>query len=141
MYLTGTYRHNLDAKQRVTLPAPFRRQFDEQVCLVPVGDALYGFTPESHQAWVASFFEDGKPNPRNPKDVRLQMKLFASTVTLDLDSAGRLALGKLDATKLAKRSIERAVAVVGAGDHFEIWDADRFDREMADDDLEDLMFG
>ena len=69
------------------------------------------------------------------------MKLLASTVTLDLDSAGRLALGKLDATKLAKRSIERAVAVVGAGDHFEIWDADRFDREMADDDLEDLMFG
>lgn len=141
MYLTGTYKHNLDAKTRVTLPATFRKQFDEQICLVPVGDAILGFTPQSHQDWVASFFEGGKPNPRNPKDVRLQMKLLASTVTVDLDSAGRLALGKLDAAKLEKRGIHREVAVVGAGDHFEIWDAARFDAQMEDDDLEELMFG
>ena len=46
MYLTGTYGRSLDAKSRITLPATFRKQFDVQVCLVPVGNALYGFTPE-----------------------------------------------------------------------------------------------
>ena len=58
MYLTGTYDRSLDAKSRITLPATFRKQFDAQVCLVPVGNVLYGFTPESHQAWIASFFPD-----------------------------------------------------------------------------------
>ena len=54
MYLTGTYKHNLDAKQRITLPAPFRKEFGEKVCLIPIGGKILGFTPEGHQAWVES---------------------------------------------------------------------------------------
>jgi MraZ protein len=142
MYLTGTYRHNLDAKSRVTLPAPFRKQFDTQVCLIPVGGALYGFTPESHQAWVSSFFPEGF-RPDNRRDDQLRRALAASTVTVDLDSAGRVALGKLDARKLQKCGIDKGeVAIVGNIDHFEIWDAARFDQQMdeLDDDLDSLMF-
>ena len=88
MYLTGTYGRSLDAKSRITLPATFRKQFDVQVCLVPVGNALYGFTPESHQAWIASFFPNGF-NPRNRKDDKLRRALASRTVTVDIDSAGR----------------------------------------------------
>ncbi len=141
MYLTGTYRHNLDAKSRVTLPAPFRKQFDSQVCLIPVGGAIYGFTPESHQAWIESFFKDGY-QPDNRRDVKLRRALASSTVTVDLDTAGRVALGKLDAKKLEKCGIDREVAIVGNIDHFEIWDAAKFDQEMdeLDEDLDDLIF-
>ena len=142
MYLTGTYKHNLDAKQRITLPAPFRKEFGEKVCLIPIGGKILGFTPEGHQAWVESYFPNGY-NPRSKKDERLRFLLNAKTMTLELDSAGRLALGKLGAEALASCDIKREVAVVGNTDHFEIWDSARYEQEMSEvaDDLEDLMFG
>ena len=144
MYLTGTYRHNLDAKQRVTLPAPFRKEFGDKVCLIPVGGKILGFTPEGHQAWVQSYFPEGF-NPRSKRDDKLRFALNAMTTTVDLDSAGRLALGKLGAKTLASCAIEHEVAVVGNNDHFEIWDASRYDETLAeltadDQSLEDLMF-
>ena len=81
MYLTGTYKHNLDAKQRITLPAPFRKEFGEKVCLIPIGGKILGFTPEGHQAWVESYFPNGY-NPRSKKDERLRFLLTAKTMTL-----------------------------------------------------------
>ena len=141
MYLTGSYQHNLDAKSRVTLPAPFRKQFEKQVCLVPVGDAIYGFTPQSHQAWIESFFPDGF-DPRSRRDDKLRRALSSKTVTVDVDSAGRVALGKIGAGCLEKCGIEREVVIVGNIDHLEIWDASRFGQEMdeLDEDLDALMF-
>ncbi len=59
MYL-GTRKHSLDAKSRLTLPADFRKQVGDQVCLVPLKDALYGFAPVEYEAWVNSFFENGE---------------------------------------------------------------------------------
>ena len=136
MYLTGTYGRSLDAKSRITLPATFRKQFDVQVCLVPVG-----FTPESHQAWIASFFPNGF-NPRNRKDDKLRRALASRTVTVDIDSAGRVALGKIRAEDIARCGIEREVAIVGNIDHFEIWDASSLSEQMdeLDQDLDELMF-
>jgi len=141
MYLTGTYGRSLDAKSRITLPATFRKQFDVQVCLVPVGNALYGFTPESHQAWIASFFPNWF-NPRNRKDDKLRRALASRTVTVDIDSAGRVALGKIRAEDIARCGIEREVAIVGNIDHFEIWDSSSLSEQMdeLDQDLDELMF-
>lgn len=141
MFLTGTYRHNLDAKSRVTLPATFRRQVDEQVLLVPFNGALYGFTPDAYREWLGSVFPAGL-NPRNAKDVRLQRAIASSTTTVDVDSAGRIALGKLPAQQLAQCGLVREVAIVGNIDHFEIWDAQTFDQQMAETSpyLDSLMF-
>lgn len=141
MYLTGTYKHTLDAKLRITLPSAFRKQLSETICLVPLADAVLGFTPESHRAWMKTFFPEGL-NPRNKKDVQLRAALLSRTVTVDLDSAGRLALSKLDEQKLEKCGISREVAIVGVDDHFEIWDKERFDAQTAqfDEDLDSLMY-
>ena len=49
MYLTGSKQFNLDAKARLTLPANYRKDFDGQVTLIPLHDALYGFTPEGFE--------------------------------------------------------------------------------------------
>lgn len=140
MYLTGTFQHNLDAKSRLTLPASFRKQVGDTVCLVPLDDAIYGFTPESHKAWVSSFFPQGL-NPRNRRDVQLHSLLMRRTVTVEVDSAGRIALGKVSAEALQKLGIEREVTVIGNDDHFEIWSAAAFkvmDEQI--ESLDDLMF-
>lgn len=144
MYLTGSKRFNLDAKGRLTLPATYRKDFDGQVILIPLQDALYGFTPDGFGQWVQSFFEkDGKKfEPGNRRQVALRRKLTGSAVTVDIDSAGRIALGKVDALKREKLGLKRDVTVVGVVDHFEVWNTQRWDAENAalDDELDALMF-
>ncbi|MDI9589726.1 MAG: MraZ family transcriptional regulator [Acidobacteriota bacterium] len=143
--LTGTYQRTLDSKTRVTLPSDFRREFDEKVCLIPFSGALYGFTPDGFKAWVDSQFErdDKHYDPRNRDDVRLRRGLTAACQTIDVDAAGRMALGKLGAKTLDALAFGHDVTVIGADDHFEVWDAKRWEAENAsfEEDLLDLMFG
>jgi MraZ protein len=146
MYL-GTRKHSLDTKSRLTLPADFRKQVGEQVCLVPLKDALYGFAPAEYEAWVDSFFENGERHfdPRNRRDVELKLRLTAHAVMVELDSAGRVALGKLDAAEPGARGrlgLDHDVTIVGAGNHFEIWNSSKWDEKNVNfaDDLDALMF-
>ncbi|MDO4537175.1 MAG: MraZ family transcriptional regulator [Coriobacteriales bacterium] len=125
MDLTGAKQFNLDAKGRLTLPANYRKQFDKQLRLIPLEDALYGFTPEGFKEWVEGMFtdKDGGFDPRNPEDVELHDLLYAMATTIDIDSAGRIALGKIDASDPTARQrlgIEGEVVVTGAGDHFKV---------------------
>lgn len=143
MYLTGAKLYNLDAKARLTLPADIRKEFTpcERVCLVPLSEAVYGFTPEGHKAWVDSFFPDGF-NPRNRKHDALRRQLTSRTVSVDIDSAGRVCLSKLSATDREKLGLSKEVMVVGNDDHFEIWNPSAWEKTQQDldEDLEALMF-
>ncbi|MGI6755655.1 MAG: division/cell wall cluster transcriptional repressor MraZ [Atopobiaceae bacterium] len=148
MYLTGSKQYNLDAKGRLTLPASYRKDFADQVCLIPLKSSLYGFTPEGFRAWVDSFFEQdgGHFNPRNRKDVQLRLLLTGSAVTVDIDSAGRIALGKLDAVDASARTrlgLDKDVTVVGALDHFEVWNTQSWNALHAQgfEEIDALMFG
>ena len=65
---------------------------------------------------------------------------------MDIDSAGRIALGKLDAADPAARKrlgLERDVTVVGAQDHFEVWNTDSWNALHAGgfEEIDSLMFG
>lgn len=144
MYLTGSRQHNLDSKVRLTLPAEYRREFSDKVILLPLPNlgALYGFTPEGFEAYVDGMFTDGY-NARNPRDVKLRAGLNARATTVDIDSAGRIALGKVDGAAREKLGLVREVVIAGNGDHFEVWNPDRFtaEQESFEDDLEALMFG
>lgn len=90
--LTGQYQRSLDSKIRVTLPAPQRKQLGDVVILLRRQDALYGYSPEAYEAWIASL----NLNPRNRDDVTALRMLNAAATTVDIDSAGRVALGKID---------------------------------------------
>jgi len=148
MDLLGSKQYNLDAKARLTLPADFRREIGDVVCLIPLKDAVYGFAPADYDAWVDSFFsgEGRSYDPRNREHVRLKRGLTAHTVKVDVDAAGRVALGKIDAvdpTARERLGLGRGVTVVGVGDHFEVWNSERWLAENGDfaDDLDALMFG
>lgn len=92
-----------------------------------------------------SQFERGDQHydPRKLADVRLRRHLTAAAQTIEVDSAGRLALGKLGAKVLDRLCFGHDVTVIGADDHFELWDAKKWEAENAsfEDDLMELMFG
>lgn len=132
---------------RLTLPADWRGDFscedEAKVCLVPMKDAVYGFTPATHKEWLESLFEGGY-NSHDKKHVVLRRMITAKTVTVDVDKAGRVSLGKMPESALEKYPLEKEVSVVGNVDHFEIWNAEAYALTMAeftDDDLEELIFG
>ena len=148
--LTGAYPMSVDAKGRVTLPAVFRKQLVDEtnktILLVPFDGCVNGFTREGFKAWVDGLFEYGDHHfdPRNRKDVMLKRGLMGSAVEIDVDSAGRVALGKLDAKPgtREKLGLVADVTVVGADDHFEVWNTEEWNRQQADFemDLESLLY-
>lgn len=148
--LTGAYPMSVDAKGRVTLPAVFRKQLVDEtnktILLVPFDGCVNGFTREGFKAWVDGLFEYGDHHfdPRNRKDVMLKRGLMGSAVEIDVDSAGRVALGKLDVKPgtREKLGLVADVMVVGADDHFEVWNTEEWNKQQADFemDLESLLY-
>lgn len=148
--LTGAYPMSVDAKGRVTLPAVFRKQLVDEtnktILLVPFDGCVNGFTREGFKAWVDGLFEYGDHHfdPRNRKDVMLKRGLMGSAVEIDVDSAGRVALGKLDVKPGTREKLGLVgdVTVVGADDHFEVWNSEKWDEQQADfeADLESLLY-
>lgn len=148
--LTGAYPMSVDAKGRVTLPAVFRKQLVDEtnktILLVPFDGCVNGFTREGFKAWVDGLFEyaDHHFDPRNRKDVMLKRGLMGSAVEIDVDSAGRVALGKLDVKPgtREKFGLVADVTVVGADDHFEVWNTEEWNKQQADFemDLESLLY-
>lgn len=138
----GAKQYNLDAKLRLTLPADFRRELEDKVRLIPFDGCVYGFAPEKYEEWVSSFFEGGKPNPQSRREVAIERGIHGSTVSVDVDSAGRIALGKLDSKKRESLGIAGEVVVVGNGDHFEIWNSQKWDEVQTsfEDDFESLIY-
>lgn len=149
--LAGTYPMSVDAKARVTLPAVFRKQLvdgdKKTIYLVPLNGCVNGFTLEGYEAYVKGLFEHGDSHfdPRKRDDDRLWRALWARAVEVDIDSAGRVALGKLDTGRPGLREelgLTGNVTVVGAGDHFEVWNTETWNatQESLEADLEALLF-
>ena len=150
--LVGSFPMSVDSKARVTLPATFRKEMCEgdskTIYLVPMKESVEGFTPAGFEAWIDSLFnKEGEGfDTRNRKDVLLRRSLTSRAVPVDIDSAGRVALGKLDASKPGTREkfgLTGDVTIIGATDHFEVWNTEKWNEQQAavDDELEELMFG
>ena len=150
--LAGSYPMSVDAKARVTLPAVFRKQLvdgdKKTIYLLPMKECVNGFTPAGLEQFIDGLFIERGENrfdPRSRRDVQLKTRLWASAVEVDIASAGRVALGKLDGTKPGTRErlgLTADVTVVGAGDHFEVWNTEQWNatQESFEDELDALLY-
>ena len=137
--LYGTYTHNVDAKGRLSLPAKFLKKLPEDlVAMVEIqGRCLYVFTEEGFDGYVSDLFEHkGGYNPRSLEDIELRTQLRERAVDISVDSAGRI---NIPASLREAVGIAREVAVIGNGEHFEVWDAKRRAQERAKVNLADLL--
>ena len=143
MGMTGSYERNLDAKGRLSLPAPLRDELGEHVRVFKAldVDALYVFSAEAFDKWVEGLFagregHDGF-NPRDVNDQKLMRAINRRTASMDVDSAGRIGLSEALRTSA---HLDREVTVVGNYDHLEIWDRATADEDDSDEALMDLFF-
>jgi len=122
----GQYRHNLDSKDRLTVPAKYR---DE---LVEGGFMMKGFdhnlmvlTPEAFEVVSRRL---NRMSLTSPKARLLRRRIFSSAERFDLDKSGRFLI---PVYLRQAAGLDGEVVLNGAGDYFEIWAPTMWSEEEA----------
>ncbi|MEG0076742.1 division/cell wall cluster transcriptional repressor MraZ [Anaerorhabdus sp.] len=118
----GEFRHNLDSKKRVIIPAKFREELGE---LFIVTRGLDGcLTVYTMEQWTL-LLEQLKKLPSTKKETRLYVRSITSKATeCECDAQGRI---QLPSYLISEAAIEKECVIVGVADHVEIWSETRWE--------------
>ena len=132
-YYNSCYRHGVDEKRRVQIPAKWRPEEDGvelTMILWPkhqAGNCLRVLPPLEMAQLMADI--DAMPNG-DPNKVVLKRFIGSESVQVSLDKAGRICLPD----EMAKAAgIKEDVMLVGLLDRFEIWNPTRYETVKATD--------
>lgn len=126
----SSYTMRLDAKGRVSVPAPFRAVLtkdglDGAFCLPAIDAAAIEaggkMLIEEIDRLIATL------PPYSPERDEMSTALFGSSELLKLDPEGRVMLSE---TLKRHADITDSVTFVGLGHKFQIWEPDRFRRHL-----------
>ena len=127
-YYNSLYRHGVDVKRRVQIPAkwrPARPGVEFTLILWPKskeGPCLRVLPPEEMAALMQDI--DAMPNGDSNKTI-LKRFIGSESIQVALDKAGRICLPEA----MAKAAgIEVEAVLVGLLDRFEIWSPDRYEK-------------
>ncbi len=129
----GSYLHQIDAKGRVSLPAPFRRGHgDTPFVLVHVQPEALSLYPED--AWLEVQHELRDMAKRNPEYRPMILRITANATEVTPDKQGRV----LVPDRLRRGvGLDSEALIVGAIDRIEIWEPGRFETSTG---VEDAKF-
>ena len=122
----GEYQPNLIDKARVALPAKLRDQLTSKHVVLTRGfeKCLFGYESSDWES-------ESKKQLDNPisdsKTRKLKRYLYSGAVSVSLDSQGRFIIPK---NLKDYADIKSAVTVIGAGDHFELWDTKLWEAHL-----------
>jgi len=112
----GQYRHNLDVKGRLTIPARFREQLAEGAYLTQGFDRNLRLL--TIPAFEAIYQQVGQLSMTDPAVRELRRLLFANASLVEVDRIGRILVPQFLRT-VAELKVE--VVIVGVGEEVEIW--------------------
>jgi MraZ protein len=126
--LLGEHEHTIDDKNRLTLPAKFRRAFADGVvltrgidpCLVAYARPDWERLVERRLASINELSKEGR---------RMLRFFFSAAAEAELDRQGRV---MIPAALLEHGKLGREVVVAGVNDHLEIWDRGAWRREISE---------
>lgn len=127
------YRHGVDEKRRIQIPAKWRPEVDGTELTVIVwpkhqaGTCLRVLPPEEMAQLMADL--DAMPNG-DPQKVVLKRFIGSESIQLTLDKAGRICLPD-EMARVA--GIKEEAVLVGLLDRFEIWNPARYENAKAAD--------
>lgn len=131
----GEYRHTIDAKGRLIVPAKFREQLgDSFVVTRGMDGCLFGYTQEEWNILETKL----QKLPLTKKDARAFVRFFYSAATeCEIDKQGRINIPKSLRTHAA---LQKKCVVVGVSNRFEIWSEDRWEAfaDEAEENFDDI---
>ncbi len=125
---TGKYIHTIDEKGRVVLPSTMRKQFEGSgTCIIsPALDGQLAINlPHEYAAYL-----DREEAKASTAAVRRRVRLLSnSAIEQSVDKAGRVVINE-ELRALAGIGLGSEVVVAGAHKHAEIWNPERFARDL-----------
>lgn len=118
----GEYRHNLDSKNRIIVPAKIRDALGDKFYLTKGYDGCISlYTEEKFEKMVM----DLQKSPYTMASARTYMReLMSKSSECEVDSQGRIQLPQV---LVKDAALQKACVIIGVVDHVEIWASDRWD--------------
>ena len=120
----GQYRHSLDDKGRMIVPARFRDLLDGTIYLTQGFDHNLRVLPEA--TFVSVYERVTEMSSTNPTARQLRRLIFSTAQQVDIDSNGRILIPKYlrDVAHLTSEAV-----VVGVGESLEIWSPEAWESQ------------
>ena len=115
----GEYQLQFSGKGRILLPKKIRQELKGELIILSRGfeNCIWGFSPDDFEEEAKKQLEISATEERARY---LRRYLFASSVPVELDSQGRFTV---PSALLTYAKLGSEVVIIGAGDHFEIWNS------------------
>ena len=120
---TGEYRHAVDDKGRLAVPARFRAQLDGGCVVARWLDTCLAIFPMA--AWEELAAKVGSLPMTDPNARLLQRQLFAGAFETEIDKQGRVLVPQ---GLRGFAGLESEALVLGSRDHAEIWEPKRWNQ-------------
>lgn len=120
----GTFTPKLLANGQLSLPAKIRSSLGSDRAIITTGfdKCVFGFSSEEWQ----KIGDQELVKPLSSEEGRLvRRRMYAEAIEIDFDDQGRFVLPE---TLRKYAGIKNELVVIGAGDHFEIWEKDEWER-------------
>lgn len=126
--LIGEYRHVIDDKNRLSLPAKFRRETGKKVVITSGLDScLFVFTMDSWEEITKKLSTDSSMLSADARS--FNRYLLGGAMEIEVDSLGRMLIPEYLSTRA---KLGRNVVIVGVRERAEIWDEARWDAYRAE---------
>ncbi|MDL2288632.1 division/cell wall cluster transcriptional repressor MraZ [Oscillospiraceae bacterium OttesenSCG-928-F05] len=119
--MTGDYRHTIDVKGRLSIPAKLREELGD-VFYVTIGldNCLFAYASEDWRV-----IEEKIAAMPMSKAKSFQRIFFANAARCELDSQGRILIPQ---RLRSYAGLEKNVTILGVSNRAEIWDAERWEK-------------
>ena len=130
--LSNNFKHNVDAKNRLFVPAKYREELGETFV---VSQSIRGnyLKIYSHAEWE-KYIAPIKLLPRKTSEEALRF-LIGNSIEVSPDGQGRIVLPN---SMLKFASITKGTVIIGCGDYAEIWAEETYENDQAGQDMEAL---
>lgn len=121
----GTFNTNIMDKGRLSLPKKIREELNNGRLILTIGfeEGVFGFTEKKWEETTNS--ELNRPLFSDKEGRDLRRKMCAEAVNIELDSQGRFVMPN---RMLNFCGLRNEAVIIGAGDHFEIWDLEKWEE-------------
>ena len=124
MMFLGKFEAKLLPSNQFVLPAKLRNALKTKDLIIAKGfdNCIYGFSVEE---WEKIASQELLKPLLSEEGRRMRQKVFSQAEQVDFDKQGRFVLPEY---MLVFAKIKDQIIIIGAGDHFEIWDKDEWTK-------------
>lgn len=129
----GEYRHNLDAKNRLFIPAKFREELGESFVVAKLmrGECLRVCSVAEWDKYIEPI-----RNMQRKDSEKILRALTKEAIQVSPDAQGRVVLSS---ALVEKAGLEKNAVIIGCNDYVEIWSEAAYQRMLDEEDEGEML--